>query len=210
MFSFYPNNDRYSHTSYDPFHAWKYEQEMRRRQQAIEEQRLEHEAFLRQRRRQQEEAFRRNQAKQNALRQLQQKQQQGYQVVQDWDGQLYLVPPCHSNIDRVDTVEHETDSDDDCSNFMVEDDQKTIPTRSRNQSTKYHMSKKNGSMRETENSNMQRENASKTQKRMVSTVVIEDVSDSEDADDISATLDKTLRNRRPSPGQWIEPVEIIS
>ena len=45
--------------------------------------------------------------------------------------------------------------------------------------------------------------------RKVATVLVEDVSDSEEDDDMSSTLNKTLRNRRPSPGQWIEPVEMM-
>jgi hypothetical protein len=34
-------------------------------------------------------------------------------------------------------------------------------------------------------------------------VVVEDVSDGEEEEDTSKSLDRTLRNRRPSPGQWI-------
>ncbi len=190
MFSVHPDFDTYSYTSYDPFHAWKYEQEMRRRKQAIAEQHREHDVFIQQRRRQQEEAFQRNQAKQNAIRQLQEKQQQGYQVVQDWDGQLYLVPPYQSSLDRMNTdpTDYESGIDNDSLSTPVDvEDRKTART--------IHVSKVNL-------------NASSDNRR-VATVMVEDVSDSEDDDDMSITLNKTLRNRRPSPGQWIEPVEMI-
>ena len=201
MFGLYPDNNSYYHTtSYDPFHAWKYEQEMRRRQQAIAEQRLEHETFLRERRRQQEEALRRNQAKQNTLRHLRQKQQQGYQVVQDWDGQLYLVPPSRRYADRMndDSSNYDRDTADDSSmNETVEDDQTIQSKNSTNIFTK----------REVPTSAV----VNLDQHQNVPTVVVEDVSDSEEDDegDISVVLEKTLRNRRPSPGEWLEPVEIM-
>jgi hypothetical protein len=183
---------------------------MRRRQQAIAEQRLEHEAFLQQRRRQQEEAFRRNKAKQNALHHLREKQQQGYQIVQDWDGQLYLVPPYSSSDDT--EYRYYSDTDDNFSNVPVQEDRKTIPINASTvRTTTQDINVQKGFLKKTENSNISLKNESNVQGRKQPTVLVEDVSDSEDdVDDISATLERTLRNRRPSPGQWLEPVEIMS
>ena len=57
---------------------------------------------------------------------------------------------------------------------------------------------------------MQRESASLPPKRKMTMVLVEDVSDSEeDSYDTSVILDTTVRNRRPSPGQWLEPVEMM-
>ena len=187
---------------------------MRRRQQAIAEQRREHEAFLRERQRQQEEAFRRNKARQNALRHLREKQQQGYQVVQDWDGQLYLVPPYQSSVNSLynDSDLYELGTDNECSKVTMQDTRKTIPINASNVTAASNNVSMIGNARtETKTSNVAREVASVTEQRKKATVVVEDVSDSEeDFDDISATLNKTLRNRRPSPGQWLEPVEMMT
>ena len=195
MFTVHPDFDTYCSypsydPSYDPFHAWKYEQEMRRRKQAVAEQYREHEAFLQQRRRQQEEAFQRNKAKQNYIRQMQYNQQQGYQVVQDWDGQLYLVPPYQSSLDRMNT--NPTNYENDTANESL-----SAPVDVEDRKTARTIPVSNVAMNDPSDN------------RKVATVLVEDVSDSEEDDDMSSTLKKNLRNRRPSPGQWIEPVEMM-
>jgi hypothetical protein len=93
-------------SSFDPFHAWKYEEEMRQRRRSREELRQRRErkaAFTLSRHHQQqqqaEETFRRYQ-----LQKLRQdRQNQEYKVVQDIYGQLFIVPsyetrpPIHRN-----------------------------------------------------------------------------------------------------------------
>ena len=176
---------------------------------------------MQQRPRQQSEAFRRNQAKQKAFRQLQQKQQQGYQVIQDWDGQLYLIPPYQSSTGSVndDSFKYNTDTDDACSKLPVDHDRMTISIHDRmtisihasDQTTTSPENNKTGFTVKTKIPKRQLEDVPKIQKKESTTAVVEDVvSDcEEDGDDVSATLEKTLRNRRPSPGQWLEPVELI-
>ena len=92
---------------------------------------------MQQRPRQQSEAFRRNQAKQKAFRQLQQKQQQGYQVIKDWDGQLYLIPPYQSSTGSVndDSFKYNTATDDACSKLPLDHDRMTISIHTSNQTT---------------------------------------------------------------------------
>ena len=129
---------------------------------------------MQQRLREQYEAYRRNQAKQKAFRQLQQKQEHGYQVIQDWDGQLYLIPPYQSSTGSVndDSFKYNTDTDDSCPKLPVDHDRMTISIHTSDQTTTSPKNNKTGFTVKTKIPK-RLEDVPKIQKKESTTAVVE-------------------------------------
>jgi hypothetical protein len=211
-------------TSFDPFHAWKYEEEMRQRRRSREELRQRRErkaAFTLSRHHQQqqqaEETFRCYQ-----LQKLRQdRQNQEYKVVQDIYGQLFIVPsyetrpPIHRN--ESDHTLYESTSASDVDSNETEDSFVQAPegrvhrirdSDEKTQHRRTHNAKALDFAKPEMNDIL--DAARKIQKpsdhhRVA--VIVEDASDSESNE--RGSLDYTLRNRRPPPDKWLEPVETM-
>jgi hypothetical protein len=222
MPSTYPDHtNRYF--SFDPFHAWKYEEEMRQRRRSLEELRRRRErkaAFTLSRHQQQqqaEETFRRYQ-----LQKLRQdRHNQEYKVVQDIYGQLFIVPsyetrpPIHRN--ESDHTLYESTSASDVDSNETEDSFVQAPggrvhrIRDGDEKTQ-HRRTHNAKALDFDKAEMNdiSDAARKVQKRSDRykvAVIVEDASDSETNE--RGSLDYTLRNRRPPPDKWLEPVETM-
>jgi hypothetical protein len=195
MFSYFTDNHK--NDWFEPFNAFKYEQEMRQRQRKITKQRREREAQLVTWQRQKPEELRRHHAEELFRDHIQQKQDEGYQIVQDFDGHLDLVLANHQALQAQEKVSESTYPAYASECDGTKEAQADGMDRLSHQQTEPIDSSPLGRKQKEDNSQYNGK------------IVVEDVSDDED-EDAGTSLEQTLRNRRPSPGQWIEPVELIA
>lgn len=151
-----------------------------------------------------------------------------YDIVQGADGRLYRVPrgralPTQDSSKKTTSkivrgpdgrlyrLVHEDDSTSDSESESQENIRNAEPKDTAE--NRVEESESDGT-KTTSNDNTKTINDSKgasvtmpSLKRRVPFVLVEDASESEYEDERS--LDKILRNRLPSPGQWIEPVEML-
>lgn len=117
----------------------------------------------------------------NALHGYSERKEPQYTVVRGRDGRLYRmsVPP----IDDVDSPGDEMDLETVSETASIQSD-----------------------LKEENNSVAGKKKKQKGHQRKKVTIIVEDASDSENDDD---TLNSPWQHRRPSPGQWMEPVEAM-
>lgn len=211
-------------------------QEELRRRRALEmrenKRRLAYERELR-RRLEEEEEYKQQLAEEERLRQLRAKELQmnkkskkkvDYRVVPGWDGLLYRVPVVVEDDDAdifseskvnakrnkndcktkngprvrwhssLETTDEEVSSESDDESYTTAPE----PPRQVNPSVLKPSTKSRQSKSDTKNG--------RNCRRQRVTVVVEDASDSEYEDD---DLRSPWRNRRPAPGQWLEPVDTV-
>ena len=176
--------------NYDPFYQWKCEEELRQRRRILEEQkRLEYENYLRSRSRRYDADVRQKNEEKN---------QQQFQIARDIFGNLHFIP----------MTEWEAPTGQNSENPYSYN---VTPENQHIKKAIEHPEIRRSSKEETEFSKPKQKPQCDIRKKAKRNgnkyIVVEDASDSEDEN--TNTLEKTLRNRRPSPGNWLEPVEVM-